>query len=140
MVAIVTGALVLASGIALIVLLSSGGKTGTDARRAAADTVTSSAGIDSVATAVTSAGDTPAAARSSAGDSSGTSSPSPTAPAPQVVYVVKPGDNLTVIARWFHEHGYGDLYDRNRSVIGDNPNLIRPGQRIVVVDGTMKLS
>jgi nucleoid-associated protein YgaU len=49
-----------------------------------------------------------------------------------VTYTVKPGDNLTVIAAWFHLHGYGDLYDANKSVIGANPALIRPGQVITV--------
>ena len=55
--------------------------------------------------------------------------------AKRVVYTVKKGDNLTIIAAWFHEHGYGNLYDRNKSVIGNNPNLIHPGQKIMITAG-----
>jgi LysM repeat protein len=51
---------------------------------------------------------------------------------PAITYTVKPGDNLTVIAAWFHLHGYGALYQWNKQVIGSNPNLIYPGQRITV--------
>jgi 5'-nucleotidase / UDP-sugar diphosphatase len=49
-----------------------------------------------------------------------------------ITYVVKPGDNLWDIAQWFHLHGYGALYQWNRQVIGDNPRLIRPGEKIIV--------
>jgi hypothetical protein len=53
----------------------------------------------------------------------------PTPPLPRTV-TVGPGDWLSKIA----QHEYGDMflwpliYDANRSTIGDNPNLIRPGQ------------
>jgi hypothetical protein len=53
-----------------------------------------------------------------------------------IVYTVKPGDNLSVIAGWFHAHGYGAIYAANRSVIGRDPALIHPGQRIKIVGGT----
>lgn len=46
------------------------------------------------------------------------------------VHIVRPGDTLSGIAV---EHGLGDwksLYKTNRSVIGDNPGLIFPGQRL----------
>ena len=49
-----------------------------------------------------------------------------------LTYVVKPGDNLTIIAAWFHQHGYGALYERNKAVLGANPDLIHPGQRITI--------
>ncbi len=49
-----------------------------------------------------------------------------------VKYTVKPGDNLTLIASWFNQRGYGLVYDWNKSVIGKNPNLIHPGQTIIV--------
>ena len=49
-----------------------------------------------------------------------------------VVYVVKPGDSLWRIAQWFHMNGYGNLYDANKSVLGKNPGLITPGERITV--------
>lgn len=54
------------------------------------------------------------------------------APAAALTYTVKPGDNLTIIAAWFHLHGYGALYDANEAVIGANPSLIHPGQVITI--------
>jgi nucleoid-associated protein YgaU len=57
-----------------------------------------------------------------------------------ITYVVKHGDNLTVIAAWFHQHGYGHLYDLNRAKIGSNPNLIFPGEKITIAHGTMTTS
>jgi nucleoid-associated protein YgaU len=53
------------------------------------------------------------------------------APVP-VTYVVQPGDTLSAIAAWFEAHGYGALYRANAAVIGANPDLIRPGQVLVV--------
>ncbi|WP_340560920.1 LysM peptidoglycan-binding domain-containing protein [Streptomyces sp. GSL17-111] len=46
-------------------------------------------------------------------------------------YVVRAGDTLADIAQ---RHGttWQELYDRNRSVVGGDPNLIFPGQRLVV--------
>jgi nucleoid-associated protein YgaU len=49
-----------------------------------------------------------------------------------ITYTVKPGDNLYNIAKWFKLHGYGALYRWNKKVIGNNPALIFPGQRITV--------
>lgn len=49
-------------------------------------------------------------------------------------YVVKPGDSLVVIAKMV----YGDsskwraIYDANKNTIGTDPNLIRPGQQLVI--------
>jgi nucleoid-associated protein YgaU len=66
--------------------------------------------------------------------------PPTAAPTPEVLtYVVKPGDNLTVIAAWFKLNGYEGLYLANKDVIGANPNLIRPGQVFRIVDGRMQL-
>jgi len=52
------------------------------------------------------------------------------------VYVVKPGDSLSVIAQ--RELGAGrrwpEIYELNKEVIGANPNLIRPGQKLVLPD------
>lgn len=59
------------------------------------------------------------------------------APKAPITYVVKPGDDLSSIAAWFALHGYGDLFRANRKVIGDNPDLIRPGQRITITGTTM---
>ncbi len=58
---------------------------------------------------------------------------------PPITYVVKPGDNLSVISAWFHLHGYGALYDANRAVIGANPNLIHPGLRITIAGGQLTM-
>ncbi len=52
-------------------------------------------------------------------------------------YTVKPGDNLWNISKdhlgggqnWHH------LYDRNASVIGDNPSMIHPGQKFSMPGG-----
>ncbi len=57
-----------------------------------------------------------------------------------VTYTVKPGDTLSGIAEWFKLHGYGALYAANAKVIGANPNLIFPGQRITISNGVMTLS
>ncbi len=49
-------------------------------------------------------------------------------------YVVKSGDSLSKIARGI----YGDakqwtrIYEANRALIGDNPDLIQPGQNLVI--------
>ena len=56
------------------------------------------------------------------------------APAEEKVefYEIKRGDSLSLIAK----HFYGDpmkyprIYEANRAVIGDNPDLIFPGQKI----------
>lgn len=59
---------------------------------------------------------------------------------PAVKYVVKKGDNLTKIATNLGvEGGWKALYEKNKSVIGDNPNVIEPGM-VLVVSGTAKAS
>lgn len=56
------------------------------------------------------------------------------------VYKVKPDDNLFVIAQAFSVNGaYLTLYQWNQSVVGQNPDLIHPGQ-IILVDPTGKVS
>jgi LysM domain. len=56
-----------------------------------------------------------------------------TKPVPKV-YTVKPGDTLTAIAK--RELGssskWPDIYNANTKVIGRDPNLIRPGQKLVM--------
>ncbi|MFJ6782565.1 transglycosylase family protein [Streptomyces yangpuensis] len=48
-------------------------------------------------------------------------------------YVVAPGDSLSTIATGQHvEGGWQALYETNRAVVGDNPNLIFPGQRLTM--------
>ncbi len=64
----------------------------------------------------------------------------PTGPAPgPITYTVAPGDTLSSIAWWFHSHGYDALYEANKATLGDNPNLIHPGQQITLSNGTMTL-
>ncbi|CAM5315588.1 transglycosylase family protein [Streptomyces avidinii] len=48
-------------------------------------------------------------------------------------YVVAPGDSLSAIATDQRvEGGWQALYETNRSTVGDNPNLIFPGQRLTL--------
>ncbi|WP_030762967.1 transglycosylase family protein [Streptomyces sp. NRRL F-2664] len=48
-------------------------------------------------------------------------------------YVVAPGDSLSAIATQQRvEGGWQALYETNRAVVGDNPNLIFPGQRLTM--------
>lgn len=67
-----------------------------------------------------------------------TSAPSPR-PRKRPIYTVKPGDTLSEIAAWFGLHGYDGLYERNRQVIGDDPDLIHPGQRFTISSTGMLL-
>jgi hypothetical protein len=52
----------------------------------------------------------------------------------EAYYEVQPGDNLSVISRWFtgQDRNWQDLYDLNQRTIGSNPNQIRPGQRLLL--------
>lgn len=50
---------------------------------------------------------------------------------PQVTYVVKAGDNLSKIAKMYNTT-WQKIYDKNKGVIGNNPNLIRPGQELLI--------
>jgi murein DD-endopeptidase MepM/ murein hydrolase activator NlpD len=48
-------------------------------------------------------------------------------------YTVVPGDTLSGIATDHHVHGgWPTLYAENRSVVGDDPDLILPGQRLAL--------
>lgn len=55
--------------------------------------------------------------------------PTPTHQPPKV-HVVESGQNLSVIAAKYGLSSWQTLYDLNRAVIGDNPNFIKPGQRL----------
>lgn len=46
-------------------------------------------------------------------------------------YTVRPGDNLSKIAQKYGTT-WQKIYNDNKSVIGSNPNLIRPGQVLVI--------
>lgn len=58
--------------------------------------------------------------------------PIPTPTPKTVTYTVAPGDTLSSIADHFKIEGYQPLYDWNKTVIGQNPDLIRPGLVLIV--------
>ncbi|MFI1719272.1 peptidoglycan DD-metalloendopeptidase family protein [Streptomyces sp. NPDC053513] len=56
-----------------------------------------------------------------------------TVPTVREMYTVTPGDSLSEIARDEHvKGGWQRLYETNRSVVGDDPDLIHPGQRLTL--------
>lgn len=50
------------------------------------------------------------------------------------VYTVASGDSLSKIAKRLYgdANAWHKIYDANKEKIGDNPDLIRPGQRFVI--------
>ncbi|MDD3532374.1 MAG: LysM peptidoglycan-binding domain-containing protein [Candidatus Shapirobacteria bacterium] len=50
-----------------------------------------------------------------------------------ITYIVKEGDSLTKISREHNNLPVGIIYNMNSQVIGDNPDLIRPGQELLLV-------
>lgn len=59
------------------------------------------------------------------------------AQAPQVKkHVVQKGESLSLIAKHYYGdiHKWKQLYEANKAVIGDNPDLIKPGQELVIPD------
>lgn len=58
--------------------------------------------------------------------------PPPSTPSSQRVYTVRRGDTLWGIAQRFYGSGsqWKKLYANNRAVVGSNPNLIRPGEKL----------
>ncbi|MFD4375097.1 transglycosylase family protein [Streptomyces sp. NPDC059202] len=56
-----------------------------------------------------------------------------TVPTVREMYTVTPGDSLSAIARDERVRGgWQRLYEINRKVVGDDPDLIRPGQRLTL--------
>ncbi|HSD65512.1 MAG TPA: LysM peptidoglycan-binding domain-containing protein [Vicinamibacteria bacterium] len=49
-------------------------------------------------------------------------------------WTVKPGDSLSKIAKDVYDDGskYTKIYEANKATIGDNPNLIKPGQKLAL--------
>jgi nucleoid-associated protein YgaU len=49
-------------------------------------------------------------------------------------YVVKSGDSLSKISKDVYDNGglYQKIYDANKATIGDNPNMIKPGQKLTI--------
>jgi nucleoid-associated protein YgaU len=61
--------------------------------------------------------------------------PTPDQPAPgQRTYTVRPGDNLSRIAKEVYGDAsrWKDIYEANKSLIGANPDLIKPGQVLTI--------
>lgn len=48
-----------------------------------------------------------------------------------ITYTVKKGDNLTSIAKKYHTT-WQKIYENNKNIIGDDPNLIKPGQILII--------
>ena len=46
-------------------------------------------------------------------------------------YIVKKGDNLSKIAKKYHTT-WQKIYEKNKNIIGNNPNLIYPGQKLEI--------
>jgi nucleoid-associated protein YgaU len=135
--ALLIGGLVLAGGIALIVVTTGNGSGGGAGRSThAAALVTSPATTRSAppaAASSTPASRTRTSSTATPKTSAADSARSPADKPKPVIYTVKRGDNLTVIANWFHVHGGAvPLYEWNKSVVGRNPNLIFAGQKIIV--------
>jgi nucleoid-associated protein YgaU len=49
-------------------------------------------------------------------------------------YVVKSGDSLSKIAKELYGDAkrWPEIYEANKALVGDNPNLIHPGQTLVI--------
>jgi nucleoid-associated protein YgaU len=63
---------------------------------------------------------------------SGSSSTAPTVG--ETEYVVRSGDSLSKIAKRLlgNANRWREIYDANRETIGGNPDLIHPGQKLVI--------
>lgn len=48
-----------------------------------------------------------------------------------IIYTVKKGDNLTKIAKKYNTT-WQNIYNKNKNIIGNNPNLIYPGQKLYI--------
>lgn len=143
-VAVLVGAIVvLSGGVAFAATLASGGSSHLASQMPAAKWSSATISVPPTtagpAPAPTTATPTPVAPAPA--------SPAPTAPPsatpaaqPAITYTVRSGDDLSTIAAWFKLHGYQSLYQANMAVIGDNPDLIFPGQQITIADGKMTMA
>lgn len=57
-----------------------------------------------------------------------------------IKYVVKPGDTLSQIANCFDLNGYQVVYQQNQAIIGNDPNLIFPGQTFTITLNNRKMT
>ena len=49
----------------------------------------------------------------------------------EIDYIVKKGDTLSSIASKYNV-AWKEIYDQNKQIIGPNPNLIKPGQQLII--------
>lgn len=49
----------------------------------------------------------------------------------EIIYYVKTGDNLSKIANKYNIT-WNEIYELNKEIIGDNPNLIKPNQKLII--------
>jgi nucleoid-associated protein YgaU len=141
-VALTGGILVLGTGSVVAATLPSWTTTHTAGTMAAASSQQASAAPaspSSTPSALVSAAPSPAQTPAAKPDSSSARAAMPHATG-TITYTVKRGDTLSGIAEWFSLHGYGALYAANMSVIGSNPNLIYPGERITISRGVLTMS
>ncbi|ROQ26409.1 LysM domain-containing protein [Streptomyces sp. PanSC19] len=86
-----------------------------------------------VAGAAPMAGAPEIAAQSLAAPATHTTAKAPAAPAAAHTYTVVRGDSLSLIAhKKGIQGGWKSLYRANKSVVGDNPSLIRPGLELTI--------
>ena len=81
-------------------------------------------------------GATPAGMRPAGANVPAAQAPAP-APAADQTYTVASGDSLSKIAKKHlgNANRWREIYDANKSVIGDNPDLIKPGQKLRIPGG-----
>ena len=46
-------------------------------------------------------------------------------------YIIKKGDTLSSIAKKYNTT-WQKIYDNNKSIIGNNPNIIKSGQKLII--------
>ena len=49
----------------------------------------------------------------------------------EIIYIVKKGDTLSSIASRYNT-SWKTIYNKNKHIIGSNPNIIKPGQKLVI--------
>lgn len=52
----------------------------------------------------------------------------------EIEHIVKPGEFLYMLAGFYYRDGrkWNWIYEVNREIIGENPNKIKPGQKLII--------